>query len=443
MASSLPRTKLSIQQLAQYKKPLGFSGLSALAALIASCSSQPPVTTPTPQTLPPKVVVRPPMPRPTTPKPIPQTYQSFADWKYSFVERAAAKGYNRNDLQRLLADADYNSQVVNLDKSQAEFVKMPWDYIDSAVSSGRVSGGKRNYATESSVLMQAENRYGVPASIITAIWGMESSYGAGTGSSSLPSSLATLAYDGRRREFAEDQLLALLKLAERGDISWSQMRGSWAGGMGHTQFIPKTWQDEGVDGNGDGRRNPWDSADALTSTASYLANAGWQRGLPTFYEVRLPAGFDYRQVSQKKSLADWRAQGVELIGDASVAPNNVMTELWLPAGKQGPAVLLTQNFDAIKVYNNSSNYAMAVSLLARAIVGQNGLQQPFPRYEQPLYNYQVTQLQQRLTAQGYDTKGADGVIGNNTKLAFQRWQADHGQIPDGFISQNSAAALLR
>lgn len=426
-------------------KLIALTGLGLATALVASCSSQPPIPQqPTTRPLPPIVVVKPPVTRPTPPPvslPTQKPYQSFTQWQADFIERAAAKGYNRGDLQRLMASADYNEQVLSSDKNQAEFVKMPWEYIDSAVSSGRVSGGKRNYAAQSDVLLAAENRYGVPASIVTAIWGMESSYGAGTGNSSLSSSLATLAYDGRRQGFAEDQLLALLSLVERGDIDWSQLRGSWAGGMGHTQFIPKTWLDEAVDGDGDGRRNPWDSADALTSTASYLAHAGWQRGLPTFYEVKLPANFDYRQVSQKKSVATWQAQGVQFLDNS--APSNAMVELWLPAGKAGPAVLLTQNFDAIKVYNNSANYAMAVSLLARAIVGQPGLQQSFPRYEQPLYTSQVAQLQQRLTAQGYDTKGTDGVIGNNTKLAFQRWQADHGQVPDGFITQNSAASLLR
>lgn len=428
------------------KQWFGLGGMTLLAVMIASCTSQPTTSTqPTSQPKPtvrpvPPPVVRPPTTRPTPTQPV-QKFTSFADWKASFIERASAKGYNRSDLQRLMANAEYNEQVLSADKNQAEFVKMPWEYIDSALSTSRINGGKRNYANQSNVLLAAENRYGVPASIVTAIWGMESSFGAGTGNSSLVDSLATLAYDGRRQAFAEDQLLALLSLAERGDIDWSQMRGSWAGGMGHTQFIPKTWLDEAVDGNTDGKRNPWDSADALTSTASYLANAGWQRGLPTFYEVRLPANFDYRQVSQKKSVADWRNQGIQLFD--STADNHAITELWLPAGKNGPAMLLTKNFDAIKVYNNSANYAMAVSLLARAIVGQSGLQQDFPRYEQPLAKYQVVQLQQRLTAQGYDTKGTDGVVGNNTKLAFQRWQADHAQVPDGFISQNSVAGLLR
>lgn len=434
-----------IHTLLKSQKIALITTISLVGALIASCSTTPPQTTPTKQPLPPVIKPLPPkvVTKPTTP-PVTtaptQFYPTFSAWKADFVERSVAKGYNRADLQRLVDTAEYNEQVVSSDKNQAEFVKMPWEYVDGAVSKTRVQGGQRNYANQSDVLMRAENQTGVPASIVTAIWGMESSFGAGMGNSSLTSSLATLAYEGRRRAFAEEQLLALLQIVERGDLDWSQLKGSWAGGMGHTQFIPKTWLVEGVDGNGDGRKSPFTSADALSSTANYLGHAGWVRGLSPFYEVNLPSNFDYHTVSTKKTVADWQRMGVQLIENA---PSNTLTELWLPAGKEGPALLLTKNFDAIKVYNNSANYALGVSLLARAINGQGGLQRDFPRYEQPLYSYQVTQLQQRLTSLGYDTKGADGILGNNTKLAFQRWQADNGQVPDGFISQNTASKLLQ
>lgn len=432
--------KPAIASITSHKK-LVISALTV--SLLVACSSQPPAPPPVvikPVPTPPPVVIPPPVVQPKPPVPA-MRYPSFASWKADFIERAASRGFNRADLNQLLSGAEYNEQVVSSDKNQAEFAKMPWDYLDGVLASSRVNGGKQKYNGNNSLLMQMENRYGVPASIVTAIWGMESSYGGFVGNSSLASSLATLAYDGRRQGFAEEQLLAMLQLVQRGDVELSQLRGSWAGGMGHTQFIPKTWLDEGVDGNGDGHRNPWNAADALSSTASYLANAGWQRGLPTFYEVQLPASFDYRQVGSKKTVADWQAMGVRLLANSTAS--NAVTELWLPAGKEGPALLLTKNFDAIKVYNNSSNYALGISLLAKAIVGQAGLQKDFPRYEKPLYTYQVTQLQQRLTAMGYDTKGTDGVVGTNTKLAFQRWQNDNGQVPDGFISQRSASRLIQ
>lgn len=372
-----------------------------------------------------------------TPKP---TYGSFSDWKSDFSMRAMSAGYSASDVQRLLGSAYLNQQVVSLDRGQPEFAKMPWDYADSAVSGGRVSTGKSKFLEQRSYLSGLESQYGVNAEIIAAIWGMESSFGAVTGNSHLPSALATLAYDGRRQEFAETQLLSLMTLLQRGDVSWSQLEGSWAGGMGQTQFIPGTWLDHGVDGDGNGHRNPWSTADALASTANYLSNSGWVRGLAPFYEVVLPPSFDYSTVSTKLPAARWAALGVDTIDDVFLDADTQM-ELWLPAGKNGPALLLSPNFDVIKVYNNSSNYALGVSLLAKAIAGQTGLRTSWPRYERPLSTSQVTRLQQRLTSAGYDTKGADGILGTNTRKAFQRWQADNGQTPDGFVSQSSASSL--
>ncbi len=371
------------------------------------------------------------------PKP---SYRSFSDWKSDFSMRAMSAGHSSADVQRLLASARLNEQVISLDSGQPEFSKMPWDYADSAASSARIANGKRKFNEQRSYLSRLESQYGVDAAIITSIWGMESSYGAVTGSSHLPSALASLAYDGRRQEFAETQLLALIQLLQRGDIYWSQLEGSWAGGMGETQFIPATWVQHGVDGDGDGHRNPWSTADALASAANYLSNSGWVRGLAPFYEVTLPASFDYSVVSTKQPAYRWAELGVDTIDDVSLDANTPM-ELWLPAGKNGPALLLSPNFDVIKVYNNSSNYALGVSLLGSAIAGRSGLRQSWPRYERPLSTSQVTRLQERLTRAGYDTKGTDGIIGTNTRKAFQRWQGDNGQTPDGFISQSSASSL--
>jgi membrane-bound lytic murein transglycosylase B len=379
--------------------------------------------------------------QPTVVQPKPQqSYNSFADWKSDFSIRAISAGYNASDVQRLLGGAYLNQQVIALDSGQPEFSKMPWEYADSAVSDARVNTGRSKFAEQRSYLSSLEARYGVNAEVIAAIWGMESAYGAVTGTSYLPSALASLAYDGRRQAFAETQLLSLMTLLQRGDVSWSQLEGSWAGGMGQTQFIPATWLKEGVDGDGNGHRNPWSTADALASTASYLSNAGWVRGLAPFYEATLPVSFDYSVVGSKQSAARWAALGIDTIADVSLDANTQM-ELWLPAGKDGPALLLSPNFEVIKVYNNSSSYALGVSLLGKAIARQSGLQRSWPRYERPLSTTQVTDLQQRLTRAGYDTKGADGIVGINTRKAFQRWQGDNGQTPDGFITQRSAASL--
>lgn len=415
-----------------------------------------PVPPPTPtvqqtvQTVPTRVIVTapttPPAPPPpsivTVPTPAPissaRHYAHFYDWKNDFIQRMSARyGYA---AEQLFANASLNNQVIKLDGNQAEFAKMPWEYLDSAVSANRVSQGQAKRREMLQTLNAAENRYGVPASIVTAIWGLESSFGEGMGSTDLVNALSSLAYDGRRRDFAENQLAAMLQLVQRGDVSASQLQGSWAGGMGHTQFIPSTWLAEGVDGDNDGRKNPFSRADALTSTASYLANAGWVRDLPAYIEIQLPNHFDYRYLGTKQTLDTWRNLGVQ-----GINPNvsgYETAELFLPAGIHGPKLLTTRNFDAIKVYNNSSNYALAVATLAQRLNGGVGIKASFPREARALSRNQVQTLQRNLTRQGFDTKGTDGVVGSNTRKAFALWQGANGQIPDGFISLQTAQPLL-
>ncbi|UNU73587.1 lytic murein transglycosylase [Moraxella nasovis] len=367
-------------------------------------------------------------------------YASFSDWKADFIRRAALQGYDTWRLENLLSQADYLSSVISLDRSQAEFTKMPWEYVESAVSHNRIQQGRSKLNAYRTTLADAESRYGVPKQIVAAIWGMESSYGTGMGNTDLVSALATLAYDGRRREFAEGELIAMMRMVERGDVSPNQLKGSWAGGMGHTQFIPSTWLLHGVDANGDGYYSPWQASDALSSTANYLGDAGWVRGLAPYYEVSLPTQFDYRLIGQKQSLDLWRQAGVLPVDEPFYGA--AIAELWLPAGIHGPALLITQNFDVIRVYNNSSSYALGVSLLAKRIGGGEGLSAAWPKHERPLSRTQVKMLQQKLTALGFDTQGIDGVAGSNTKKAFAKWQTAHGQIPDGFISLSSADALI-
>lgn len=365
-------------------------------------------------------------------------YSSFEDWRQDFITKVQSR-YGYAPIQ-LLEQARFNERVVRLDGNQAEFDKMPWAYLDGVIGGSRVSQGQQKRREMLSVLDRAESYYGVPASIVTAIWGVESSYGANMGNFNLIDALSSLAYEGRRREFAESQLMAMAHLVARGDISELKLVGSWAGGMGHTQFIPKTWLDEGVDGDNDGRKNPFNPADALTSTASYLANAGWVKGLPAYIEVSLPTGFDYRHLGASNSLDDWQRLG--LSAKSGYLMGRDEAKLWLPAGINGPILLTTKNFEVIKVYNNSSNYALAVSALANRLNGQTAFYADFPRYEYPLSRNQVQRLQQILTKQGFDTQGVDGVVGSNTKAAFVKWQAANGRIPDGFISQSSVSGLL-
>ena len=450
-------------------KTLLFLGIALAISTLVACSSAPrnnsnikvfdknqseisgntstdaPVTQPLPQ---PSVQIHIPQPQPVpTPAPIPtpveqkRHYGSFGEWKADFITRAIAQGYPSHSVYQLMDNVSLNNQVISLDGKQAEFAKMPWEYIESATSGTRINQGKKQLSEYPSLLSRLESQYGVPKEIVVAIWGLESSYGAGTGSTDLVNALSSLAFDGRRRTFAEGELLAMLKMIERGDVTRSQLKGSWAGGMGHTQFIPSTWLVQGVDGNNDGRYNPWTASDALSSTANYLSNSGWISGVDAYYEVQLPNQFDYRLIGQKLPLDTWKNHGINTIGGEHFG-GQTLGELWLPAGINGPALLTTPNFDVIKVYNNSSSYALAVALLGKRISGKSGIIANWPRHERPLSTQQTKILQQTLTNRGYDTGGSDGIAGAKTRLAFSRWQADNGKIPDGFIIQNSASALL-
>lgn len=365
----------------------------------------------------------------------------FEQWKAQFKQRALIAGIDAALIARLIEPAQENPRIVEQDRKQPEFVKMPWQYLDSAITPQRIQTGRKRYQENEILLNAISQRSGVPAEIIVAIWGIESGFGQHTGNADLANALATLAYEGRRREFAEQQLLSLLTLLQSGDVEWSQLKGSWAGGMGQTQFIPTTWQQFGVDADGDGQRNPWQMADALASTAHYLSASGWIKGLPWGYEVTLPQSFSYELLGQSLPLSDWAAMGLVSLRGEDFSKQQQAAELWLPAGVEGPALLLTKNFRVIRVYNNSSHYALAIALLGDAIVGRGDLQTAWPRHEQALNTLQVKQLQMRLTQLGFDTKGSDGILGNNTRAAFALWQSANGQIPDGFISQRTVSGV--
>ncbi|MBV7435612.1 lytic murein transglycosylase [Cardiobacteriaceae bacterium TAE3-ERU3] len=369
-----------------------------------------------------------------------QQYSSFADWRQSFIQRAIARGINPQTVNAVMAGADYQQSIANLDGKQPEFSKHIWSYLDSAVSDSRIRQGQQNFNQQRNLLNNLAQRYGVPPEIVTAIWGLETSYGANTGNSDLASALSTLAYDGRRRDFAENQLIAMMQLVESGDIEPQQLRGSWAGGMGQTQFIPTTYAAHAVDGDGDGRRNLWTTADALASTASYLSESGWQLGLPWGIEVSLPIGFSDQYVGATLPWSSWQALGVQATSGG--LPANAQATLWLPGGVHGPAFLTTKNFDVIKVYNNASSYALAVSLLGDAIVGRASLHTTWPRSAQPLSTAQVTALQQRLQALGFDPGKADGILGANTRSAFQAWQRSQGIFADGFVAEQTTQGLF-
>jgi membrane-bound lytic murein transglycosylase B len=361
----------------------------------------------------------------------------FDRWLAEFRARAMAQGIGANVLDTALSGLRYNADVIGRDRNQSEFTKQIWDYLDSAASETRVENGRAALRDNARLLAEIEARYGVEAEVVTAIWGLESAYGTYRGSTPIIEALATLAYDGRRGAFFEEQLIAALRIAQAGDVSPKSMTGSWAGAMGHTQFIPTSYLAYAQDFDGDGKRDIWsdDPADALASTAAYLSRFGWTKGQPWGVEVRLPEGFDYSQTGEriKKSPDDWAAMGVrDVEGDR--VPDHGRASILLPAGARGAAFMIFDNFHVIERYNTADAYVIGVGHLSDRIRGAGPLRSGWPREDRNLRFVEKQEMQERLTRAGFDTQGVDGVIGPNTIAAIRAFQKSAGLTPDGYAS---------
>lgn len=369
------------------------------------------------------------------------TYSSFSDWKRDFQRRAVAEGIPPNVFAAAFNGVTLNETVMRLDSRQPEFTRPIWEYLDSAVSDTRMANGREKIAEHRDLLTAVEARYGVDAEAVVAVWGLESAYGFNYGDIPVIEALATLAYEGRRRQFAETELMQALRILASGDVTPDRMVGSWAGAMGHTQFIPTSYAAYAQDFDGDGRRDVWadDPGDALASTAHYLARFGWELGAPWGVEVRLPRDFDYRLADQsiRRPVAFWRDRAVTTAAGAPL-PDHGEAAILLPAGAAGPAFALYRNFRVIKRYNNSTSYALAVGHLSDRLRGGDGFVADWPRGDRPLSRTEKQEMQRLLTRLGHDTQGVDGIIGPNSRAAIRAFQAAQGVTPDGYAS----AALL-
>ena len=367
---------------------------------------------------------------------------AFDKWVAGFWPTAKSAGVSAATYKRAFAGVTPDPEVLEKASKQAEFVKPIWEYLDTATSDTRITNGRRLMAENAATLDAVEQRYGVDKYIVAAIWGMESSYGMILDNPkimrSVIRSLATLGYaGGRRAKFGRQQLLAALKILERGDITPDRMTGSWAGAMGHTQFIPTSYQAYAVDFDGDGRRNIWESIpDALGSTAHYLKRAGWTAGKTWGYEVQLPRGFNFRLADEKtkRSLADWQKMGIERVGGRAFPRPADEAVLYLPAGGRGPGFLLLQNFRVIKRYNNANAYALAVGHLGDRLRGGDAFAGSWPRDDRPLSKKEIVELQTLLGRRGLDTGGTDGKVGPKTEAAIRAYQSHLGLLADGFPS---------
>jgi membrane-bound lytic murein transglycosylase B len=356
---------------------------------------------------------------------------SFDIWLSKYKNYAQKKGISRRTIEAAFAGVTPDPEVLKKNARQSEFVKPLSEYLDRAVSKTRISNGKKRYKQYSSLLNRISRRYGVPGKYLIAIWGMETNYGSYFGKMNVIRSLATLAYTGRRKKFGRSQLMAALRILDRGDISVSQMEGSWAGAMGNTQFIPTTYEAYAVDFDGDGRRDLWNSIpDALASTANYLAKSGWKRYKTWGMEVKLP--YNIQSISGKKSLYSWNNLGVKK-ADGSVLPRSSdIASLLLPVGYKGPAFLVQKNFRVIKRYNNANSYALAVAYLGDQIRGGSGVITSWPKGDRPLYSREKKEVQRLLTSKGFNTYGVDGMLGPNSKRAIRAYQSKIGERPDGY-----------
>lgn len=353
-------------------------------------------------------------------------------WVAGFRARALGQGISSTTLDRAFSEAGFLPDVIERDRNQTEFKRSLEDYLAIAASDDRVSRGRAALSQYGSTLSAIEARYGVEARVVCAVWGLESQYGTRRGNVHVISALSTLGYEGRRGAFFEQQLIAALKILQNGDTSAHNMTGSWAGAMGHTQFIPTTYLAYAVDFTGDGRRDIWadDPTDALASAANYLARSGWTHGQPWGIEVTRPEGLAAPGRGVTRSVADWAAAGVRNANGGSL-PNHGPAALIAPAGAAGPAFLIFRNFSVILRYNNAENYAIGVGHLSDRLAGGPKIRGAFPPDAQGMTLADRQELQQRLTANGYDTQGADGVIGAKTRDAVSAWQRSNGMAVTG------------
>ncbi len=365
--------------------------------------------------------------------------EDFQTWLAGLRQEALSRGVGEKILDQALGGIAPVPEVLELDQRQPEFVDTFLNYLDRRVTPERVEQGGKLLRQYRSVLDRVANRYGVPANILVAFWGLETHYGKHLGDHLVPEALATLAYDTRRSSFFRGQLLEALDILQAGHIAPPEMKGSWAGAMGQVQFMPSTFQAYAVDGDGDGRKDIWHSLpDAFASAANFLHELGWHPGELWGREVRVPESFDWRlaRLDVKKPVDAWRAMGVTQADGKPLPNSGLQGSIVVPQGHRGPAFLVYHNFDTILDWNRSVSYALAVGYLADRLIGLPPLQNGWDADNQRLARDDVLTLQQGLMQLGLDPGGADGVLGSRTKAAIRSYQSQAGLPADGYPSRD-------
>jgi membrane-bound lytic murein transglycosylase B len=426
------------------------AGAAILAGLLVSCAHAPQAAPGTPAS-----------PPVSTGQPAPQTgpisYNSSGnrdmdEWRADFSARALAAGHDRAVVKSFLENikpldlylgSKFEAAAVGVG-DQAEFAKPIWDYMKVPLGNSRVSNGAAHLSNEHDLFAAIEAKYGVDAEYIAAIWGMESSFGAVIGNFDGPNTLANMAVEGRRRAFAESELLTLMKIVERGDAHRDDLIAGWAGALGQTQFMPSTYYAYAQDFDGDGLKDVWkNEGDALASAAFYLKSSGYSPGQPWGIEVILPEAFDYSLADgNERRMDSWRNFGlIPIRGGDFETGGAEYAELWLPAGATGPKYLIFNNFKVFKKYNNADSYALAVGLSGDAFTGKKVPVAPWPTDIQPLTVAEIKILQANLNSRGFDAGVVDGIPGRKTRTALQGFQKSEGLVADGYPTKQVLAQL--
>lgn len=370
---------------------------------------------------------------------------TFAQWINLFRSEALSKGISASTFDQAFVGVFLNQLVLGKSEWQPEIERQIWTYLDLAVSENRIHRGRELLTQHRSLLQDMQRIYNVQPEYLVAIWGLESNFGSEMGSFDIVEALATIAYRGRRKDYAKKELIAMLKILENGYARRAQLHGSWAGAVGQMQFIPSAYLEYAVDHDGDGRRDIWNNlGDVFASTANYLAKWNWQSGQGWGREIVLPADFDYSLADTMivKSVAEWSALGVRAVAGSSLGDDkHQIASIIVPGGYQGPAFLIYQNFRTILRYNNSSAYALAVGHLADRIKGGPAIKGTWPIHEPPLPRFDREDLQRRLIKLGYEPGTIDSLVGPRTRAALRRYQKNIGVPADGFPTQELLGRL--
>jgi lytic murein transglycosylase len=368
---------------------------------------------------------------------------SFERWLAEFKREAASQGISATAIAAASPYLVFDQRIINIDRGQRFFAQNFLEISGKMLSGGRLSGGAAKIKHHHALFAREEKEFGVPASVITAFWGLESDFGAVQGKDRTLKSLATLAYDCRRPERFRPHLFDAIRLIERGDLRPEEMIGSWAGELGQTQMMPSEYMAHAVDYDGDGRRNLIKSVpDVIGSTGKYLHHLGWKRGEPWIEEVRTPANFPWQEasLSVQHPRSKWASLGVTYPNGKPVPADGLPASLVLPVGRFGPAFLSYNNFQAYLQWNQSLNYSLTAAYYATRLDGGPAMSRG--RGPIPTISFEeLREVQQLLTKRGYDVGRIDGVLGLKSRTAVREMQIKFGLPADGWPTGDLLARL--